>query len=102
MLDIAYVNNPAIICKNPKVTAINSCIEVDITGQVVSDSIGHKFFSGKYFQTYIHPLLWVFNYVGCTLTDLPARAFTQWVALVKVKFRLTQVGHAISQSHLSN
>ena len=47
MLDIAYVNNPAIISKNPKVTAINSCIEVDITGQVVSDSIGTRFFSGK-------------------------------------------------------
>ncbi|XP_067941816.1 4-hydroxybutyrate coenzyme A transferase-like [Watersipora subatra] len=46
MLDIAFVNNPAVICKNPKVTAINSCIEVDITGQVVSDSIGKRFFSG--------------------------------------------------------
>ncbi|KAF6035391.1 hypothetical protein EB796_006303 [Bugula neritina] len=45
-LDIAYVNNPATICRNPKVTAINSCLEVDITGQVVADSLGHKFFSG--------------------------------------------------------
>jgi len=48
MCDIGYVNQPAIICKNPKVTAINSCIEVDITGQVVSDSIGDKFYSGEF------------------------------------------------------
>uniref|UniRef100_A0A1E1XBC7 Putative acetyl-coa hydrolase n=1 Tax=Amblyomma aureolatum TaxID=187763 RepID=A0A1E1XBC7_9ACAR len=46
MLDVAYVNNPQIICQNPKVTAINSCIEVDICGQVVSDSIGTRIYSG--------------------------------------------------------
>jgi len=34
------------ICRNPKVTAINSAIQVDITGQVCSDSIGTKFYSG--------------------------------------------------------
>ena len=56
MLDIAYVNNPAIICKNPKVTAINSCIEVDITGQVVSDSIGDRFFSGTLKQAHSYSL----------------------------------------------
>jgi len=47
MCDIAFVNNPANIAKNPKVTAINSCIEVDLTGQVVSDSVGTRFFSGN-------------------------------------------------------
>jgi acyl-CoA hydrolase len=46
MLDIEYVNDTAIIRQNPKVIAINSAIEVDITGQVVSDSIGATFFSG--------------------------------------------------------
>lgn len=46
MLEVSYVNNPQIICQNPKVTAINSCVEVDITGQVVSDSIGPKIYSG--------------------------------------------------------
>lgn len=46
LLDIGYVNDTAIIRQNPKVVAINSAIEVDITGQVVSDSIGHRFFSG--------------------------------------------------------
>lgn len=46
MLDIAYVNNVGIIAKNPKMTAINSAIEVDITGQVCSDSIGTRMYSG--------------------------------------------------------
>lgn len=45
-LRIEDINDPAIIKQNPKVTAINSCIEVDLTGQVVSDSIGSKIYSG--------------------------------------------------------
>ncbi|CAN5486525.1 acetyl-CoA hydrolase/transferase C-terminal domain-containing protein [soil metagenome] len=46
MLDVAYVNNPEVIKRNPKLTAINSAIEVDLTGQVVADSIGTKPYSG--------------------------------------------------------
>ena len=45
-LDIDYVNNPAVISRNPKVVAINSAIEVDLTGQVCSDSIGSRQYSG--------------------------------------------------------
>ncbi|MFN3939981.1 MAG: acetyl-CoA hydrolase/transferase family protein, partial [Chitinophagales bacterium] len=45
-LDIDFVNEPAVIKQNPKVVAINSCIEVDITGQVVADSIGTYQYSG--------------------------------------------------------
>ncbi len=41
-----YVNKPFVIAKNKKVVAINSAIEVDLTGQVVSDSVGHRFYSG--------------------------------------------------------
>jgi acetyl-CoA hydrolase len=41
-----YVNDPFIIAKNKKMVAINSAIEVDLTGQVCSDSIGTKLFSG--------------------------------------------------------
>ena len=41
-----YVNNPVTIAKNDKMISINSAIEVDLTGQVVSDSIGHRFYSG--------------------------------------------------------
>ncbi|MBP8792680.1 MAG: acetyl-CoA hydrolase/transferase family protein [Lutibacter sp.] len=46
MRDIAYVNDTAIIRQNPKATAINSAIEIDLTGQVCADSIGPKMFSG--------------------------------------------------------
>nr|CUU98198.1 hypothetical transcript [Hymenolepis microstoma] len=46
MCDIAWVNSPVIIAQNPRPMAINSCIEVDITGQVVSDSIGSQIYSG--------------------------------------------------------
>lgn len=45
-LDIDYVNNPHVIRRNPKVIAINSAIEVDITGQVCADSIGTTQYSG--------------------------------------------------------
>src|SRR5512143_1812895 len=46
MLDIAYVNDTAVIRRNPKVTAINSAIEVDLTGQVCADTIGDLQYSG--------------------------------------------------------
>ena len=46
MRDIAYVNDTAIIRQNPNVTAINSAIEIDMTGQVCADSIGLRMFSG--------------------------------------------------------
>ncbi len=46
MLDMAYVNDTEVIRRNPKVTAINSAIEVDITGQVCADSIGDRQYSG--------------------------------------------------------
>jgi len=45
-MDIGYVNDPRILSLNPKVTAINSAIEIDITGQVCSDSIGTYQYSG--------------------------------------------------------
>lgn len=45
-LDIDYVNDPHVIKRNPKVVAINSAIEVDITGQVCADSIGTIQYSG--------------------------------------------------------
>lgn len=41
-----YVNDTRIIRQNPKVTAINSAIEVDIFGQVCADTIGTKQYSG--------------------------------------------------------
>lgn len=44
--DVAWTNNPFIIAQNPKVMSINSCLEIDLTGQVCADSIGKKIFSG--------------------------------------------------------
>ncbi|MHA2391866.1 MAG: GNAT family N-acetyltransferase [Promethearchaeota archaeon] len=41
-----YTNDPYIISQNKKQVAINAALSVDLTGQVNSDSIGHKFFSG--------------------------------------------------------
>ena len=45
-LDIDYVNDPHVIRRNHKMVAINSAVEIDITGQVVSDSIGMYQYSG--------------------------------------------------------
>jgi len=45
-LDIDYVNDPHVIRRNPKVVAINSAIELDLTGQICSDSIGTYQYSG--------------------------------------------------------
>ncbi len=44
--DAAYTNDTARIRRNPKVTAINSAIEIDLTGQVCADTIGSYQFSG--------------------------------------------------------
>ena len=45
-LDIDYVNDPHVIRKIPRMVAINSAIEIDLTGQVCSDSIGAYQYSG--------------------------------------------------------
>lgn len=46
MRESSFVNDTAVIRRNPKMVAINSAIEVDITGQVCADSIGAKMYSG--------------------------------------------------------
>jgi acyl-CoA hydrolase len=45
-LEASYVNDADVIRRNPKVVAINSAVEVDITGQVCADSIGTYQYSG--------------------------------------------------------
>lgn len=45
-LDIDYVNDPHVIRRNPKVIAINSAVEIDLTGQICADSIGKYQYSG--------------------------------------------------------
>jgi acyl-CoA hydrolase len=46
LMDIAYVNDTSIIRQNSKATAINSAIEIDLTGQVCADSMGTYQYSG--------------------------------------------------------
>src|SRR5579872_7334157 len=42
----AYTNDPALIARNDNMVAINSALQIDLTGQVCSDSIGSQFYSG--------------------------------------------------------
>ncbi len=46
MMDVSFVNDVRIIRRNPKATAINSAIEIDLTGQICADSIGTNHYSG--------------------------------------------------------
>jgi 4-hydroxybutyrate CoA-transferase len=46
LMPVDYTNDVAVIAQNDNMVAINSAIEVDLMGQVVADSIGHKIFSG--------------------------------------------------------
>ena len=46
MNPVDYVNDPVTIAKNDNVVSINSCIQVDLMGQVASESIGWRQFSG--------------------------------------------------------
>ncbi len=47
MCDCELTNDQAVIRRNPKVTSVNTAVEVDITGQVVADSLGDFFYSGR-------------------------------------------------------
>lgn len=44
--DVAWTNDPFIIGENPAVMSINSCLEIDLTGQICADSIGTRIYSG--------------------------------------------------------
>jgi len=43
---IEYTNNPMVIARNHKMTAINTALQIDLTGQVTAESLGHVFYSG--------------------------------------------------------
>ncbi len=59
--DVAYTNNPFLIAQNPRACAINSAIEVDLTGQICADSIGETIFSSVGGQ---HDFMY-----GCSLSE---------------------------------
>lgn len=59
--DVAYTNDPFLIAQNPRACAINSAIEVDLTGQICADSIGETIFSSVGGQ---HDFMY-----GCALSE---------------------------------
>jgi 4-hydroxybutyrate CoA-transferase len=46
MFSVEYTNNPSSIAKNDNMVSINSALEIDLAGQVVSDTIGYRQYSG--------------------------------------------------------
>ena len=46
MMDVGYTNDPYVISQNDRFVAINSALQIDLTGQVCADSLGTKFWSG--------------------------------------------------------
>jgi acyl-CoA hydrolase len=45
-LDIEYINNVRVICRNPNMVSINSALQIDLSGQVCADSLGTHIYSG--------------------------------------------------------
>ncbi|TFG93859.1 MAG: acetyl-CoA hydrolase/transferase family protein [Syntrophobacterales bacterium] len=59
MFTVDYTNNPAIIARNDNMVSINSSLQVDLTGQAASESIGHNQFSGTGGQAdYVRGAAW--------------------------------------------
>lgn len=47
MYPVSYINNPAVIAQHDNFVSVNSCVEVDLFGQICSESIGTKYYSGS-------------------------------------------------------
>jgi acyl-CoA hydrolase len=72
-LDIEFVNNPTVIAKNSRVTSINSALQIDLSGQVCADSIGHRIYSGVGGQVdFVLGATWSEN--GRSIIALPSTA----------------------------
>ena len=70
---VDYVNDPRIISQNDNMVSINSCIEVDLMGQVVSECIGSMQFSGTGGQVdYVRGAAWSKN--GKSIMAMPSTA----------------------------
>lgn len=46
LMSASYVNNPFVIAENEKMTSINTCLQIDLTGQICSESLGTRQYSG--------------------------------------------------------
>lgn len=73
LYSVDYVNDPRVIAQNDNMISINSCIEVDLMGQVVSECIGPKQFSGTGGQVdYVRGATWSKN--GKSIMAMPSTA----------------------------
>ncbi len=73
MRPVDYVNDPRIIAQNDKMISINSCIEVDLMGQVASETIGLRQFSGTGGQVdYVRGAAW--SKGGKSIMAMPSTA----------------------------
>ena len=73
MFSVDYTNNPAVIAKNDNMVSVNSALEIDLSGQVVSDTIGYKQYSGSGGQAdFVRGAAW--SKGGRSIIALPATA----------------------------
>ena len=73
MYPVDYVNDPRVIAQNDNMVSINSCIEVDLMGQVAAETIGLKQFSGTGGQVdYVRGAAWSKN--GKSIIAIPSTA----------------------------
>ena len=73
MRPVDYVNDPRVIAQNEKMVSINSCIEIDLMGQVASETIGLKQFSGTGGQVdYVRGAAWSAG--GKSIMAMPSTA----------------------------
>lgn len=73
MHPVDYTNNPAIIARNNHMVSINSALQIDLMGQVVSDTIGFHQFSGSGGQAdFVRGAAWSMG--GCSILAFPSTA----------------------------
>lgn len=81
---VGFVNHPATICQNPLVHAINACLEVDLTGQVVSGSLGTQLYSGIGGQMdFIQGAVWSPGGKGILALSSTAKNISKIVPIIK-------------------
>ena len=95
-----YINDPFVIAQNDRMVAINSAIEVDLTGQVCADSIGPRFYSGVGGQVdFIYGASR--SNGGIPIIALPASAMIKGVNTSKIAAMLKQgAGVVTTRNHV--
>lgn len=96
MKDVAWTNDPFRIRENPRVMAINSAVEVDLTGQVCADSVGERIISGVGGQ---HDFMYggALSEGGKTFIAIPSVAAK---GVSKIKAQLTPGAGVVTTRHM--